>query len=73
MRIIAFIKHSADIHQILGHIGLETEAPRITPARAPPLWDECDAQTGDGVDAQPDWDEAAQPTSDEEADQRVSL
>ena len=42
MRIIAFITRSADIRQILEHIGLETEPPRITPARGPQLWDECD-------------------------------
>jgi len=37
MRIIAFITHSADICQILEHIGVDTEPPRITPARGPPL------------------------------------
>lgn len=37
MRIIAFITHSADIHQILKNIGAEAEPPRITPARGPPL------------------------------------
>ncbi len=40
MRIIAFITYSVDIRQILEHIGVETEPPRITPARGPPLWDE---------------------------------
>jgi hypothetical protein len=40
MRIIAFITYSADIRQILDHIGVETEPPRITPARGPPLWDQ---------------------------------
>jgi hypothetical protein len=44
MRIIAFITHSADIRQILEHIRVETEPPRITPARGPPLWGESDAQ-----------------------------
>ena len=39
MRIIAFITYSADIGLILEHIGAETEPPRITPARGPPLWD----------------------------------
>ena len=42
MRIIAFITRSADIRHILEHIGLETESPRITPARGLQLWDECD-------------------------------
>ena len=43
MRIIAFITFSADIPKNLEHIGVESEAPRITPARGPPLWDECAA------------------------------
>jgi hypothetical protein len=75
MRIIAFLTHSADIGHILDHIGVETEPPRITPARGPPLWDACDAQVSDGVegaDVEPNWDEAAQPAPDFEADQRVS-
>jgi hypothetical protein len=44
MRIIAFITFSADIHKILEHIGLDPEAPRITPARGPPRWDDRSAQ-----------------------------
>ena len=72
MRIIAFITHSADIRHILEHIGAETESPRITPARGPPLWDGCDAQMGDGVELAPDWDEAAQEAPDFEADLRGS-
>jgi len=72
MRIIAFITHSADIRQRLEHIGVETELPRITPARGPPLWDECDAQAAEGMESVPDWDEAAQPAPDFEVDQRVS-
>ncbi|MBU3997756.1 hypothetical protein [Rhodoferax sp.] len=35
-RLIAFISFSSDIHKILGHIGADPEAPRITPARGPP-------------------------------------
>ena len=72
MRIIAFITYSAGIRQILDHIGVETESPRITPARGPPLWDGCDAQMGDGVDVEPDWDEAAQVAPQDEVDQSVS-
>lgn len=72
MRIIAFITCSADIRQILDHIGVETEPLRITPARGPPLWDGRAAQMGDGVDVEPDWDEAAQVAPDDEVDQRVS-
>ena len=72
MRIIAFITHSADIRHILEHIVVETEPPRITPARGPPLWDGCEAQIGEGVDVASDWDDVAQVAPDFEADQRVS-
>jgi hypothetical protein len=72
MRIIAFITHGADIRQILNHIGVDAEPPRITPASGPPLWDGCDAQMGDGVEVEPDWDEAAQVAPDFEVDLRIS-
>jgi len=80
MRIIAFITHSADIRQILEHIGAETEPPRIAPARGPPLWAEADAGVGAGVQAEgaqameplPDWGEGCQAAPDFEVDQRVS-
>ena len=72
MRLIAFITHSADIRQILEHIGADSEPPRIAPARGPPLWDDCDAQKDDGVQAEPDWDMAAQPVPDYELDQRIN-
>ena len=72
MRIIAFITCSADIRQIPEHIGVDAEPSRITPASGPPLWDGCDAQMGEGVDVEPNGDEAAQPAPDFEADQRVS-
>jgi hypothetical protein len=51
---------------------VDAELPRITPALGPPLWEGCDAQTGEGVELEPDWDEAAQLAPDFEADQRVS-
>ncbi len=70
MRLIAFITHSADIRQILDHIGVESEPPHISPARGPPLWEDCDAQMDDGVHIAPDWDLAAQPAPDYEVDQR---
>ncbi|MDN2783587.1 IS91 family transposase, partial [Campylobacter jejuni] len=63
--------HRADIRQILEHIGVDTEPPHITPARGPPLWDECDAQAAEGVEPAPAWDEATQPAPDFEVDQRV--
>lgn len=73
MRIIAFITYSADIRQILNHIGVDAEPPRITPPRGPPLWDACDdAQMGEGVDVEPDWDEAIQAGPEDDVDQRVS-
>ena len=74
MRIIAFITHSADIRHILDHIGADSEPPRISPARGPPLWDDCsDAQMDDGAQTEPaDWDLAAQPAPDFEVDQRIS-
>ena len=72
MRIIAFITFSADIHKILEHIGVDSEAPRIAPARGPPLWDDCGVQDHvDGVDTEPDWDMAAQPAPDYCEDQRT--
>ncbi len=71
MRIIAFVTYSADIRHILELIGVETEPPRINPARGPPLWDGFDVPMGDGVEVAPDWDEAAQPAPDFEVDPRV--
>jgi hypothetical protein len=44
MRIIAFIKHSADIHRILNHIGVESQPPHIAPA----LREDWDAKAGEG-------------------------
>lgn len=41
---IALITYSAEIRQIRDHIGVQTEPPRITPARGPPLWDGADVQ-----------------------------
>ena len=76
MRLIAFITHSADIRQILEHIGADSEPPRISPARGPPLWGDCDAQMGEGAGGEPDWvtdwDGAVQPAPDYEVDQRVN-
>jgi hypothetical protein len=71
-RIIAFITQSADIRQILDHIGMKSEPPKISPARGPPLWDECDAHSSEGTQIEPDWDLAAQPAPDYEVDQRIT-
>ena len=38
----------------------------------PPLWEDCDAQMGDSVQVEPDWDLAAQPVPDLDVDQRVN-
>jgi hypothetical protein len=72
VRLIAFITEGTQIRKILDHIGVDVEPPRITPARGPPLWDGCDAPMGEGVEVEPDWDEAAQPVPDFEVDQRIS-
>ena len=68
----AFITHSADIRNILDHIGVEPQAPHIASARGPPLWDDFDAQKDDGVQVEPNWGMAAQPAPDYEVDQRVN-
>ena len=72
MRVIAFITYSADLRHILEHIGVETEPPRIAPARGPPLWDGADAQAGKGVEPAPDWGQECQAEPDFEVDQRIS-
>ena len=72
MRLIAFISVGTQIRKILDHIGVDSQPPHISPARGPPLWDDCDAHVGEGVAVEPDWDLAAQPAPDYEVDQRVS-
>ena len=72
MRLIAFITDGAEVRQILEYIGVDAQAPRISPARGPPLWDDCDAPVGEGVGVQPDWAMAAQAAPDYEVDQRTN-
>ena len=72
MRLIAFITEGAEVRQILECIGVDAQAPRISPARRPPLWDDCDAPVGEGEDVQPDWDMAAPAARDYEVDQRTN-
>jgi hypothetical protein len=73
MRLIAFITEGTQIRKILDHIGVDSEPPYISPARGPPLWDDCDAQLDDGAQIEPaDWDLAAQPAPDFEVDQRIN-
>jgi len=65
MHLIAFVTFNADIHKILDHIGAEPEAPRIAPARWPPLWDDCSAQeAGECVEALPGGDMTSQSPPD---------
>ena len=72
VRLIAFIAEGMQIRKIVDHIGVDSEPQHIAPARGPPLWDDCDAQTDDGVQFEPDWDLAAHPASDYEVDQHVN-
>ena len=72
MRLIAFITEGTQIRRILDHIGVDSEPPQISPARGPPLWDDCDAHVGEGIEVEPDWDLVAQPAPDYEVDQRVN-
>ena len=76
MRLIAFITEGTQTGKILDLIGVNSEPPHISPARGPPLWDDCDAQVDDGVQSEPDWatdwDLAAQPAPDYEVDQRIN-
>ena len=73
MRLIAFITEGTQIRRVLDHIGVDSEPPHISPARGPPLWDDCDTQMYDGAQIElADWDLAAQPAPDYEVDQRIS-
>ena len=72
MRLIAFVTEGTQIEKILDHIGVDSDPPHISPARGPPLWEDCDAQAVEGVAVEPDWDLAAQPAPDCEVDQRIS-
>ena len=73
MRLIAFITEGTQIRKILDHIGVDSQPLHISPARGPPLWEECDAQMDDGAQIEPaDWDLAAQPAPDYAVDQRIN-
>ena len=72
MRLIAFITEGTQIRKILDHIGVDSQPPRISPARGPPLWEDFDEQIGEGVESEADWDLAAQPAHDYEVDQRIN-
>lgn len=49
MRIIAFIDEAMAVREILAHLGDPTSAPRLAPARGPPLWVMSDAEQGHTV------------------------
>ena len=66
------ITEGAEVRKILNHIGVDSEPPSIAPARGPPRWQDCDAQMGEGVQIEPDWDLAAQAAPDDEVDQRIN-
>ena len=62
----------AQIRKILDHIGVDSQSPRISPARGSSLWGDCDGPVGGGVEIEPDLGLAAQPVPDYEVDQRVN-
>ena len=72
MRLIAFITEGAQIREDSGAHRCRLRAPAHSPARGPPLWQDCDAQMGEGVQIEPHSDLAAQPAPDYEVDQRVN-
>lgn len=72
MNLIVFITQSAEIGDILNHIGLESVPPHISPARGQPLWESCDAPVDDGVQGEPEWDLVAQPAQDYDVGQSVN-
>ena len=72
MRLIAFITSGEEVRKILTHIGEDARAPKISPARGPPLWDGCDVTNDNVREIEPDWDDADQSTPDYDIDQRIS-
>ena len=75
MRLIGFITEGVQIRQILEYIGVPAQAPRVAPARGPPLWDECEGPCADGAgqgsQLEPHWGESSQMTPDDAPDQRT--
>ena len=70
MRIIAFITAPSTVRQILEHLGEPTRPPRCAPARGPPLWEAAAATPP--ADNAAHWEQAAQPLSEIEFDQRLT-
>ena len=52
--------------------GVFEEVAGHAQARGPPLWEDCDAQVGEGTQIEPDWDLGSQPSPDFDVDQRVN-
>jgi hypothetical protein len=44
----------------------------LCPPYGPPLWEDCDAQAGEGSQGETDWELVGQPAPDYEVDQRVN-
>lgn len=51
---------------------LHQHCPAHIPGARAPLWDDCDAQAGEGVDVEPDWDVSVQIAPDYRVDQRIN-
>jgi len=66
LRIIAFVNDPAEVKKILTHLSEPSEAPRLAPARGPPLWAAVDAIRENDIDP------LAQPIPEFEFDQRVA-
>ncbi|CAN5689765.1 IS91-like element ISVsa3 family transposase [soil metagenome] len=71
MQLIAFITSGEEVRKILEHIVEDARAPKISPARGPPLWDGCDAPSDKSV-VEPNWDDADQCMPDVDIDQSTS-
>ena len=69
---LGLIARIYEVFPLPGQVGADSEPPHIASARGPPLWEDCDAQVGEGAAVEPDWDLAAQATADFEVDQRVN-
>jgi hypothetical protein len=64
------------IRRVRDHIGVDSDIPRISPARGPLLWYRSNTDIGEGIAAQLDWathwDGAAQTAPDFVLDQRIN-
>lgn len=73
MRLIALLLRARRSGRYWITSGSTRSPPHLSPARGPPLCEDCgDAQMDDGAQIEPDWDQAAQAAPDCEVDQRVN-